>query len=482
MNARTLILPLLLASLSAPAIGQAPDLVVDDIFDHRNWGQVGDLVAYSIGTEACNLGDADADWDSDTPDHPVIAQNMYRLKDDRMEQIGMSWVKHGFFAVNGSACGPCQNPGTGTLLGVGCSDPYDASLNGDQNGISGVGGLGPRSEVDAATGVFPFPYTGIGESGDAIFRRIQVHVDDVTPALNAGARYFVEGQYVSADEAASGGDATNNATYREVSVDASLNLSFADVSQPGRSAVLAWQDVDPGVTVSFLDVLSDGRFVLGARASDLGGGQWRYEYALQNLSSHRSARSFQVTVPAGVTVTNPDFHDVDYHSGEPYSGVDWSVNVPDAAGGFVTWTTASFVVDPDANALRWGTMYNFSFDADAPPVTGEARVRLFRSGAPSVMQVSTTVPGDVGGGIPCEDVLSLQAICTASSELRAQVRLTDGSHDGETLTLSVDGVLESLTVSGDRARLRQPGAASGPHDVVLSDPGECVPDRVVDCP
>ena len=61
--------------------------------------------------------------------HPVIAQNLYRLKNGRFEQLGMSWLKNGFYALSLQPCEPshrAQRHG----LNVGCSDPYGAGLNG----------------------------------------------------------------------------------------------------------------------------------------------------------------------------------------------------------------------------------------------------------------------------------------------------------------------------------------------------------------
>ena len=43
-------------------------------------------------------------------------------------------------------------------------------------------GLGPRSEIDAAAGTYPFPYTFLGQSGDVIYKRLQVANDDLDPA------------------------------------------------------------------------------------------------------------------------------------------------------------------------------------------------------------------------------------------------------------------------------------------------------------
>ncbi|NIQ29784.1 MAG: hypothetical protein GTN89_05295, partial [Acidobacteria bacterium] len=67
---------------------------------------------------------------------------------------------------------------------------------------------------------------------------------------------------------------------------------------------------------------------------------------------------------SGSTVTNIGFHDVDAHSDSPYDNTDW-IGYHDVENSRVIWETDDFAVNPDANALRWGTMYNFWFDADA---------------------------------------------------------------------------------------------------------------------
>ena len=64
----------------------------------------------------------------------MIPMNMYRLKvvdgAQRFEQIGQSWMKHGFTALQFDACDfGCTPHPNGTRLGVGCSDPYSVGLN-----------------------------------------------------------------------------------------------------------------------------------------------------------------------------------------------------------------------------------------------------------------------------------------------------------------------------------------------------------------
>ncbi len=154
-----------------------PDVIVGDLFDIMKWGTLAGVTSYSLGTYSCNIGDEPLQWISGTNRHPVIGQNVYRMENGRFEQVGMSWLKHGFTALTDSLCCTCINPGTGSLLGVGCADPYTASLNGSQSR------LGPRFEVNPWTGVFAYPFTSQGQTGDVLHKRIQIANSDIDPAL-----------------------------------------------------------------------------------------------------------------------------------------------------------------------------------------------------------------------------------------------------------------------------------------------------------
>lgn len=376
-----------LLALAGSASGQGADVIAGSITGPRFWGGIGGVSGYSIGTESCNIGNVDLLWISDSTTHPLMGQNIYRLKNGRFEQLGQSWLKHGFFALNNSglcsaSCSP--SPMGGDALGPGCNDPYSADLNGSQ------GGLGPKFEVNPSKGLFPWPFTGDGASGNALYKRIQVRNDDLNPALNENALYFGEGQYITPDDAAAGND-NNNASYRRINVGSfssgGYNLSFTGSTQRGKPAIQAWQDNDPTVTINTLDVPFDGRYIVGYKVIDNGDGTWDYEYAIQNLNSDRAGGSFSVPVGSGVTVTNVGFHDVDYHSGEPFDNTDWSSTV---SAGSVTWNSpATQAVDPTTNALRWGTLYNFRFTADSGPENVSTTLGMFKQSAVN----SFVVPG-----------------------------------------------------------------------------------------
>jgi hypothetical protein len=305
----------------------------------------------------------------------------------RIEEVGQSWLRHGFFALSQGLRCTCS-PTDGSTLGPGCSD----SLS---NSGAGVSSWGPRWQIDAADGTFPYPPANPPHTG--LDRLLQVHVADLEATGGAGAaRYFAELQAIAADDA-SAGHGANNSSHREVSVAGSgsaFTFGLMGTTQVERPAIYAWQDADPAVDVAEIQVPGDGRFLLAARATDLGGGVWHYEYALLNQSSDRSARSFAVPFTLGGSPTNTGFHDVDYHSGDGpgnvnFDGTDWTASF---AFPLLTFFTDDFATNPSANALRWGTTYNFRFDSTTPPGTGTVNIELFEPGTPGTVQVSTIVP------------------------------------------------------------------------------------------
>jgi hypothetical protein len=379
--------------------GESPDVIVGDMSSSNNYGTVSGITAYAFSTTSCNLGSCWLNWIESTSAHPVIAENMFRLVNGRLEQIGQSWVKHTFAALTGSICATCVPPPDTTHLGVNCSDPYSANTNGTQTN------LGPKNDVNANTGVFPFPDSRLMSTGNAIYKRLQVHNTDLDPSLNAGALYFIEAQYVTRDDAAAGHQ-TNNASYRRVTVGSSpFNLALQDSTQRQKAGIQAWKANDPTVTEVMIPA-PEGLFILDAKATSLGSGVYHYEYALQNLTNQRAGQSFSVPIPVGAIVTNVGFHDVDYHSSvaaELYDGTDWT---PVVSAGSVSWATQTYAANQNANALRWGTLYNFRFDANVAPGTGIVTIGLFRPGSPTTALATAVVPGPCQGapnGTACTD-------------------------------------------------------------------------------
>ena len=366
--------------------GEFPDVIVGDLHNKLRYGEQGGVTSFSVGTTSCNIGTCWLNWFASGVNHPVIGQNMFRLKDGRFEQIAQAWLKHGFTALQQGVCAtpenPCQPSGTGNQLGIYCSDPYSAFLNGDQDG------MGPKFEVNAATGQYLWPPTDFSSTGNVLYKRLQVQNVDIDPTLNPGALYYVEGQYVALDDAAAG-RMNNNTSYRDIDVfesggDFDFNLTDSTVRE--QAAIFAWQDDDPGAKVTAVGIPEDppgcsvasnscGQVNVGYKATDNGDGTWHYEFAVHNQTSNRNVGEFTVPLPSIAYATNIGFHDVDYHSGEPYDGTDW---VWERNGDFITWRTVEdSAANPDGNAIRWGTLYNFRFDTTVPLGSGNLVIGPF---------------------------------------------------------------------------------------------------------
>ncbi len=425
------------------AAAAGADVIVGAIPNVSKYGSVvvggRTVMAYAIGTTSCNIGTAQLEWFA-SPDnrHPFIPMNAFRYRNGRFEQIGLSWGKHGFTALQQTLCGSCQASSTGNYLGIGCSDPYSSSLNGGQSG------LGARHEINAATGVFPGSYnSGMPGAAATIGRRLQIDSAFLDPAQNSGSQYFFEAQYIHQQDATAG-NKMNNASYRGFTVGAlmsgaySLTLTGATIQQ--KPAIEAWPLIDTNASIANADVPNDGRFIAGVSVRNNGNGTWRYEYAVHNLNSDRAGRSFTVPVPSGVSVTNIGFKDIDYHSGEPFSPTDWTSSVAD---GLVSWTGGAYATSATSNALRFATMYNFWFDADQPPQVVQAAIGLFKPGSagmPSSINVASkgpsappTNPADLDGDgvVAAEDLTILLSNWGGSGEGDIN---SDGTIDAEDLT------------------------------------------------
>jgi len=402
-------------SVVMPAVGTqpGPDVIVGDLsglaqFDNA----VGTQVGLAVQTVSCNHGQVDLDWFKlPDNDHPVIPQNLYRMSGgtdntERFEQIGQSSVKHAFFANSQDFCGFGCNGVNGTHLGSGCSDPYSASLNSGGTTHS----LGSRAWINPFTGSFPRgdsptpPNDHTGHVHTDVSHRLLVEINDLNTTLNPGATYFVEAQYVTPHEyawcQANPGQCNmyNNASYRQFSVTGTSSpFSFSAVGSAVQMqpAIEAWA----GATINQMepDPGNDGIGLLGCKVTNPSAGVWHYEYAVYNQNLDRAIQSFSVPLGAGVNASNIGFHAPPQHPGwandgtqndAGYSSTPW---IPTQTTNSLTWATETFAQNQNANAIRWGTLYNFRFDADQPPQTATATVGFFKTGSP--ISVGIQIPG-----------------------------------------------------------------------------------------
>jgi hypothetical protein len=391
-----------------------PDVIVGLLSGLQQFGSDGTQVGLAVGTDSCNNGDQPLDWFSlPDNDHPVIPQNLYRMSggannDERFEQVGHSWLKHAFLALEDDACSfgcNTNNCTQGSHLCVGCSDPYGASLNASQNG------LGSRAWVNPFTGFFPRgdsqtpPNNHTGHVHTGTSHRILVEASDLNTTLNPGATYYAEAAYISPHEYAwcqthpGQCNMYNNASYQQYHVSGTTNFTFTPIGGTVRMqpAILAWTgQIPPGRIEP--DQGNDGFGLLGYKVTNPSAGVWHYEYAVYNQNLDRAIQSFSVPLGPGISLSNIGFHAPPQHpafandgtvGSAGFSSTPWT---PDQTANSLTWSTETFAQNPNANAIRWGTLYNFRFDSDQPPQTTNATIGFFKTGSPITVQVQAPTP------------------------------------------------------------------------------------------
>ncbi len=438
-------------SQEVPNSVPGPDVIVGDLSSAQQFGSNATHVGVAIGTVSCNNGTVPLNWVAmPNTDHPVIPQNLYRMSggannNDRFEQIGQSWLKHAFAAGAGNACGfGCTSGGGG--LGVGCSDPYGASLNASQ------GSLGSRAWVNPFTGVFPSTardHTGHSDSSAAPTHRALIDINDLNTTLNPGATYIGEAQYVTPHEFAwcssHPGECNmyNNVSYRQFLVSGTTSFSFSAVGATVRMspAINAW----PGATINTIEPAPgvDGRAFVAYKVTNPSAGVWHYEYAVYNQNLDRSIQSFSVPLGCGVTATNLGFHAPPNHPGIANDGTQGSLGYSNAAWtsnqstSVVSWSSETFAQNQNANAVRWGTLYNFRFDSNRPPQIKVATVGYLKTGSPSTVVVQGPTPDSCSGS----DTIAVEsAVYTNGNHMlkvRAASSVKSNSRNAPTLTAYV---------------------------------------------
>src|SRR5262245_2790227 len=194
----------------------------------------------------------------------------------------------------------------------------------------------------------------------------------------------------------------NNASYRQYSVSGTTSFTFTPLCSTVRTqlAIMAWAST-AGASVDQIqpDPGNDGIFFMGFKVTNPSLGVFHYEYALYNQNLDRGIQSFSVPVGPGVNISNIGFHAPPQEPGWPndgtlndqgYSSTPWTVT---HATDSITWNCEAFAQNQNANAIRFGTLYNFRFDADQAPNLTDATVGFFKTGSPMVVVVQA--PGQV---------------------------------------------------------------------------------------
>jgi hypothetical protein len=340
------------------------------------------------------LGTSSALWAADIPwytkfsgnfapynndQHPYLIWNLYRFNTDgSIDQIGRSGTKHGFLTLN-TAC--LDNPGDSHILGRGCSDVYSVSNNDNNNS------LGPRSEIIASNNkwgrcgsIYDTNCDGVANtSGNGVYdHRLVVRESQFSGAAQAGATYMFESWYLAREDVnILNSMATKRATFtRNATV---WSVGGNDQYRLGP-AIDRWVDpAAPGANAASVQVSTpEGSIKVAVKTTDLGGGRWRYDYAVMNLDFarpqtegaepnlriNRNLGFDNFTVPVGAaTVTDLQFSDGDLDAAN-----DW---MPSIFDGRLTWTLGT-----RSNGLNWGTMFRFSFIVNQAPVVSTVTLHI----------------------------------------------------------------------------------------------------------
>ncbi len=462
----------------------------------KYWGRSGTFPngvnGFSMETTSCNLGTVNVPWQAPmASNHPTISFVIVRANAGRLEQISdYSFLKHGFFALSNSQCTPCQNPSGGSFLGVGCSDTYGVNNNGDNYYLAPAEEIDPWlnvwtpqcSHFDKGEPAASPPQDCDGQrsltSGQAsalgpVSHRVRLKDGDINAA---GYTFWYQAQYNIRGEPEL--SRTNNLGSRQVNFawNGSTWTPTVSGSLLAGSVLQRWT----GATVSSsTNGSDDGRLYVAVKVTPAGP-DFHYEYAVHNRDNRRGVGALRIPIPAGATVSNFGFRDVDDDAGN-----QWSLNV----------TPTEIVVSTPNNPLRWNSIYNVWFDCDVPSGPGTVSLDQFQSGAgaPTVGVVSV-VPTNSScpqassyctaktSSLGCVPSIGSSGVASLSlpGGFQAQVTLVDGQQNGLMFfgtsgqaslpfqggTLCVNGTLHRLDVinSGGSA-----GSCSGSFSYSLTD-------------
>ena len=131
------------------------------------------------------------------------------------------------------------------------------------------------------------------------------------------------------------------------------------------------------------------------RVTPLGGGLYRYDYALMNLDFARAAT--QGSEPNLRVLRNHGFDRVTIPV--PNAGALASIEAVDGAGLIPAWITSAaggsleFTASNINGTLDWGTLMRFSFVAPFAPASGSIELGVQEAGTPASYSMTTLVPG-----------------------------------------------------------------------------------------
>ena len=378
--------------------------------------------------------------------HPYLVWNMYRITDERIEQLGASGVKHAFLTININCTINCGNS---NILWPGCEDVYSAGTN-DSNFNQG-----PRGDIEASEGLFFSTCSffdpgcnGSQTNNSGLFEnRLMIDPDQLqTP----GADYFLDSWYVIQYDV----DIWNSMAYRRLNPQPSGNAwQFGPLGPFTEGRVLdQWVDSkDPGPNEDHVSIIvpsatpdepypgnmPQGHINVAVKVIETGDG-YRYNYAVQNFDFDRGIEAFRVPFPAGGELKNARFGGVDGHPGD-----DWTITLAD---GYLNFEA------PENNPLNWFKLFNFEFETNLAPASSAISLDLGGDAVQPTWTESMLGPDPQASSIP-DDVVFETVFPEGSFTFPLALRhAADGS--GRRFIVERDGRI--LIVDADDNVLTQP--------------------------
>jgi len=439
----------LIGLLGTTAVGQSntvPGRTVNlyDVSSPRFWGRAGPAhpngaIGFTSANYICNPGTVTFPMiGAMNTEHPKFATMVTRLDGDRMVQISdWSYVKHAFGSLNWNVgpCQPCNDPGTWSIMGIGCFDVYDSGTNGNRVY------LGPPGEVDPWLGTWdPIgsyfdrgdPDVGPPQNTDGVrsLSSSQINAFDVVKnrvivqeqdLLVPGALLFYQMHVILEGE-----DVNNRANnLRSRGLDLTWDGSTWNAANVGASQGGSVLNFWPGATLNLGgNGNDDGRFAVASKVTGPVGGLYRYEYAVHNIDNHRGGASFRIPLSTAVTVQNVGFRDIDANALN-----DWTFS---QTASELSWTASA------TNPHNWNTIYNFYFDCDTAPGQSSILIDQARLG-PGALTV--TVASEVPGGIPTATVTPVGTGCDYCNDTFYEFFALPSSMDlsGTSMTMTYNG-------------------------------------------
>ena len=355
-------------------------------------GSTSTTIGCAARNDMCNVGSVNIPWHAAMAEnHPKFGFMVARELNGRFEQISdRSFCKHAFLTINGSGvCGPCQG-GSGSSMGLNCTDVYGVGNNGDRFW------LGPADEIDPWLGTwnhvgsyFDQGFPNVGAPGNmngvrspinptnSVMNRVTIKKSDLADPT---ASYYYMIHLIHEGEPV--GNRDDNLMTKSVGFAPSGNsyTTVPDADSPFHGSILeGW---DGAFVAQGRNGNDDGTFHVAVKVVETTPGNFRYEYAMHNADNSRGGASFRVPMCPTAAPTNFFFRDIDDNALN-----QWSATV---VGNEIQFNA------PANNPLDWNTIYNFGFDSPASPGAGGLMLAQARLGpGAATLTIGSRLP--IGG-------------------------------------------------------------------------------------